>query len=581
MLEAMPTTRSSALASFLAVAPCTLLSLCVVSLGIGACSSDDGGAAEDARIGTDGGVDAGVTPDAGEQAPGRTFEDEALGGCPADARCYGNITVEDVAVSGITTRAVRVHDTSTTEQARVLFLKGNSPARRFQFDVLLRSASEATIIAIHGAGATEDTGTWRFMMYPQTPGSTTAIVQVYDGAWTTLGTVNGLHDSEKWSRVTVEASNTLASFIVGDQRFTTTRKAATASSITSLEIASSGTVSTGTDTYVDNLVMEDTGFLLATETGGREARFPDIVRLKDGRLLAVYQSALAHTGTAANSSSIKMTFSSDNGKTWTTPTVAVDTSDDDRDPKVAVLADGTVLLNWFIDLWSGASTYTNKGLFVARMVAGTDSFGPAIHVPTPAGTGYSHGSVVQVADGDIILPYYNNGAWVIRSHDGGLTWDTATLQQVVVSPTTRYQEPNMALLPSGEIVMLIRTANSSGTEIASTLTRSQDSGLTWSPIETIDFVTSSHHLLTTSSGNVLLTYGDSELTNRPTYGTMISEPSGPWTGTAKKLIYTSGYSDQANPSSVELAPGKYLTLVFNVGTAQLLGFVTTDDSYAP
>jgi hypothetical protein len=39
--------------------------------------------------------------------------------------------------------------------------------------------------------------------------------------------------------------------------------------------------------------------------------------------------------------------STDNGKTWSEPVVAIDTDQDDRDPSVACLKDGTLLLNWF------------------------------------------------------------------------------------------------------------------------------------------------------------------------------------------------------------------------------------------
>ena len=39
--------------------------------------------------------------------------------------------------------------------------------------------------------------------------------------------------------------------------------------------------------------------------------------------------------------------SSDNGQSWSRPVVVIDTAQDDRDPSVACLRDGTLLLNWF------------------------------------------------------------------------------------------------------------------------------------------------------------------------------------------------------------------------------------------
>ena len=39
--------------------------------------------------------------------------------------------------------------------------------------------------------------------------------------------------------------------------------------------------------------------------------------------------------------------SSDNGQSWSKPVVVIDTAQDDRDPSVACLKDGMLLLNWF------------------------------------------------------------------------------------------------------------------------------------------------------------------------------------------------------------------------------------------
>jgi hypothetical protein len=566
--------------ALLYLAPMSRSRAVALLLLLGACDgSVSDGAGQDAGVHGDGGGEP--APDAGpEGPPARTFEGEPVGEPPTGTRTEGTVTVEDVTVAGVTTRAVRVLDASTESQSRLIFLHGGIPARRFTFDLLPRSGSRATLLAVHGSGATEDTGTWRIMIAPS---GTAGVISVWDGAWSELGSVPGLHDPDAWSRVEIEASTTYVSIIARGVRFTTTRKAAFSSGMTSLEIASSGTAPTGTDTYIDNLTVEDTGWLVATEAGGNEVRFPDLAMLADGRLLAVYQSAAAHTGTSANASSIKMTTSSDGGQTWTTPVVAANSAVDDRDPKVAVLSDGTVLLNWFQDRWSSGSAYENLGLYAARMAAGESSFGPATHLPTPAGRGFSHAPVVELGDGELILPYYNGGARVIRSHDGGATWDPASDQLVVATSATRaYVEPNIARLPGGELVMVIRTVDrSTGVEIRSTLSRSGDDGLTWSALEETGFTTSSHHMLMTSAGAVLLTFGNPLVSGRPTYSARIDDPTAPWTPSTspQRLLYSAGSGDQANPSSVELRPGRYLTLGYDVTTARLFAFVTTDAFY--
>lgn len=508
----------------------------------------------------------------------RTFDEEELESCPSNARCEGTTQVEEVTVGGESTRAVRVHDTSENEQTRLLFLHGAVPARRFRFDVAMRSRTESTILAVHGTGASESTAAWRFLLSPK-EGSRDCTVSVWDGAWKALGQAEGLCDGDAWSEVEVEASSTWASLATTRTRFVTTQKAAQATAITSLEIASSGTQPSGTDTYVDNLVVETTGWVVAQESDGNEPRFPDIARLQDGRLIAVYQAAQAHTGTSANASSIKMTFSEDNGQTWSAPRVAIDSPQDDRDPKIAVLGDGTAIMTWFQDDWTGADSYDNLGVFVARLAPGETTFGNHTRVPTSTENAFSHAPIVELANGNLLLPYYANGARIIQSRDGGATWDTDSDTLIMKQANRGHVEPNVIRLANDELVMVIRTVSiEPSATIQSALTRSADHGKTWSPLVDTGFVTSSHHMLPTSRGQVLLTYGDPDVTHRPTFAALITDPSAPWNPqtSVPRLLYSSGHGDQANPSSVELAPGRYLTLAYSVPDATLFAFETTD-----
>ena len=60
-------------------------------------------------------------------------------------------------------------------------------------------------------------------------------------------------------------------------------------------------------------------------------------------------------------------------------------------------------------------------------------------------------------------------------------------------------------------------------------------------------------------------------------------------GPARKLItlladadvqlYDSGHPDQANPSTVEVVPGRFLTLGFDVQSATVVGVFTEPDDY--
>ena len=87
------------------------------------------------------------------------------------------------------------------------------------------------------------------------------------------------------------------------------------------------------------------------EAAGGYAAFPDICRLENGDLYCVFYSGYGHVSTPNDKwpkgGRIMAVRSADNGKTWSKPVVAIDTDLDDRDPSVACLKDGTLLLNWF------------------------------------------------------------------------------------------------------------------------------------------------------------------------------------------------------------------------------------------
>ncbi len=84
--------------------------------------------------------------------------------------------------------------------------------------------------------------------------------------------------------------------------------------------------------------------------GGYEA-FPDVCRLKDGRLMAVFYAGYDHVSlpTAAwpKGGRIVSCFSSDEGRTWSKAAVLYDGPDDDRDPSIVQLPSGRLLCNFF------------------------------------------------------------------------------------------------------------------------------------------------------------------------------------------------------------------------------------------
>lgn len=324
--------------------------------------------------------------------------------------------------------------------------------------------------------------------------------------------------------------------------------------------------------------------LIARETLPSQIRFPDITRRADGSLIAAYYVSEGHIRV---NGVIKTVTSTDNGATWSQPSLAVQTDYDARDPKITKLADGTLLLSFFGTRWLPNGSSTNVGTLVTRSSDGGRSWSTPVKVDTamtaPDGWAASHGAAVQLANSDVLLPLYGQlpgdtqwRATVIRSTDGGRTFSRDSEVTIAYNGTQRYAEPNLTVLPGGEIVSLIRME---APDVNAQLVRTFDGGRTWTAPVITDIPARSHHQLLTSSGKLLLTYGNPLLTGRPTEGRMIADPSGSWNGAKPVLIYDAGNGDQANPSSIELSPGRYLTLGYDIRAGTLVGVFTTDADY--
>ncbi|PZF81578.1 sialidase family protein [Jiangella anatolica] len=312
--------------------------------------------------------------------------------------------------------------------------------------------------------------------------------------------------------------------------------------------------------------------------GAAEPRFPDAVRLADGTIVVAYHYADGHTKADGV---VRMIRSTDDGATWSDPvTVAATPGGDNRDPKLSVLRDGTVLLTVFRTDWSTVPE-RNVGTFVYRSTDGGLTFPEVTQVEGTQPVTAQHAPAVELPNGDVLQPLYGYGARLARSTDGGRTFP-ASAEITVVADDERYSnaEPNVVRLPSGELVMQIRRRdNVFAAESESMLVRSFDDGRTWTTPEPTGLPASSAHLLLTTDGSVLMTYGNSAQPGRPTYGALIEDPSGPWTDHETLPLYNSGWEDQANPTSVELTDGSFLSFGFDVAVRTVVAFRTTAADY--
>ncbi|MFD1147429.1 sialidase family protein [Saccharothrix hoggarensis] len=312
---------------------------------------------------------------------------------------------------------------------------------------------------------------------------------------------------------------------------------------------------------------------IVQEPGEYEARFPDIVKLDDGRLMAVWHRATAHAGAVGT---IQLSFGGSNGRTWSAPTPALANPDtmagvDTRDPKLGRMNDGSVVLTFFVP--GGRVYYSVWKPGWTRFTDPVQLTAPGIATAT-----YSHGGALALADSgtqvdQVLIPVYTTGT-TGGAHFIRATWRPTLSPRLLVSgshkiitndnPVGRtYTEPSFVQFGS-TVVAVVRAEQDGGGSPAIVVR--------WNPYaDTPTFayqsftgvLANSHHLLKTSAGQVLFTYGDRARTNRPTVGMLIANPTSTWAANTVVPLYNSGAADQANPSSVEIAPGTFLMLGYN------------------
>ena len=158
------------------------------------------------------------------------------------------------------------------------------------------------------------------------------------------------------------------------------------------------------------------------------AAFPDVCRLDDGRLMAVFYAGYGHVSHPntdyPNGGRICMVYSRDDGRTWTAPKTIADTGYDDRDPSVVQLADGRILCNFFALTPDGVS-----GERLVTKVTESSDGGQTWSEPVTVYEGYAVSSPIRVlSNGTLLMPLYrqaNDTAWgaVGLSYDQGVTWE--------------------------------------------------------------------------------------------------------------------------------------------------------------
>ena len=303
--------------------------------------------------------------------------------------------------------------------------------------------------------------------------------------------------------------------------------------------------------------------------GGYQA-FPDICRTRDGQLLCVFYAGFAHVSLPAyapggklpancpNAGRICLVRSRDNGKTWSKPTIVVDTPRDDRDPSIVQLPGGTLLCNYFSHkAGAGGKPYE----FVSSALVRSSDDGQTWSEEQPLFDQWACSSPIRIlSDGRLAFPLYSVGpARSKGAHYGGISFSTnmglAWSTPIPIGTDGPYRldaEPDIVELPGGKLLAGLRASVGGATAAFSW---SYDGGRTWSTPAGFGFLAQSIYFLRTSKGILLMGH------RIPGTSLHYSLDDGKTWSENVELASSGG----AYPSMVELADGTIYAVYYEEG----------------
>jgi len=254
--------------------------------------------------------------------------------------------------------------------------------------------------------------------------------------------------------------------------------------------------------------------------------FPVLTVAPDESIVAVLRGGAGHLGIDGR---IDIIRSRDVGQTWTYPNIVADTEKDDRNPGFGTSAAGTLVLSY-----ARASSYNEDGSYFPCKPEDANKYWNAVvtrshdsgltwedpypQTYAPLRSCSPFGKMVNLPDGTLLMPLYgitlpdlvgnrmsqmipgDSCAYLLRSHDDGLTWGEPSIIAI------NGGEPAVTLLPNGELLALVRRERMGKTLWS---TYSADGGLTWTePEQVTGDMRHPADLIVLSDDSVLLTYGN-------------------------------------------------------------------------
>jgi len=247
-------------------------------------------------------------------------------------------------------------------------------------------------------------------------------------------------------------------------------------------------------------------FVVKDAGAGAYEAFPDVCRLKDGRLLCVFYAGYGHVSLPnkelPNGGRISYCISEDEGRTWSHAKVLYDGPLDDRDPSIVQLDDGRLICNFF-SLDKSKEKGKSFEFNGSWMVTSTD-VGRTWSQPELINQNHACSSPIrQLSDGSLILGMYGEKdgiayGGVTQSIDGAKTW----------SPLIKIDNHGAYLDAETDIIELkdgrLYAVERGGRGAQMHWSTSVDGGKTWTVSKPIGFPAHCPYLHRTPDGIILL-----------------------------------------------------------------------------